>query len=154
MDLTTILDRQAVRFQASAPNKRRLIQQISDHAAMVYGLEASEVFDVLMNREKLGSTGVGRGIAIPHARMSDLNRVIGHFTRVAEPVEFESLDHRPVDLLFTLLAPENEGAEHLKALALVSRTMRNKEICRRLRANAATSPLYSVLTTSHLQRVA
>ena len=95
---------------------------------------------------KLGSTGVGRGVAIPHARFSGLDRVYGFFTRLEKPVDFDSMDREPVDLIFTILAPEKEGAEHLKALALVSRTFRSESTCAKLRSNTDASTLYALLT--------
>ena len=154
MDLTGILDSRAVRILSGAPSKKRLLQIISEHAAEVYDLNAAGVFSALQNRELLGSTGVGRGIAIPHARMAELDRVIGLFTRVVGPVEFASLDHRPVDLVFTLLAPDAEGAEHLKALALVSRTLRDESVCDKLRANDTAITLFTILSEASLRNAA
>ena len=111
----------------------------------VYEFDAENAATALRDRELLGSTGVGRGVAIPHARLADIEEVVGLFSRIQTPVEFDSMDDRPVDLVFTLFAPLNEGAEHLKALALVSRTLRNEDICRKLRANDTPSALYDIL---------
>lgn len=146
MELKAILDPKAVRYTSSVSSKKRLLQDIAEQANAVYGLNAIEVFSALQEREALGSTGVGRGIAIPHARFESMNSVVGMFTRLEKPVDFDSVDHQPVDLVFTLLAPAAEGAEHLKALALVSRTLRDKDVCAKLRANDDEQTLYTVLT--------
>ena len=146
MQLKEILDAKAVRFTSSVSSKKRLLQDIAEQANAVYGLNAIEVFSALQEREALGSTGVGRGIAIPHARFQSMDRVVGMFARLEKPVDFDSVDHQPVDLVFTLLAPAAEGAEHLKALALVSRTLRDKDVCAKLRANDEEATLYTVLT--------
>lgn len=146
MELKAILDQKAVRYTSSVSSKKRLLQDIAEQANAVYGLNAIEVFSALQEREALGSTGVGRGIAIPHARFESMDKVVGMFTRLEKPVDFDSVDHQPVDLVFTLLAPAAEGAEHLKALALVSRTLRDKDVCAKLRANDDEQTLYTVLT--------
>ena len=114
-------------------SKKHLLQELSCHAAQTLGLEEHAVFDVLWEREKLGTTGVGHGIAIPHGRIAGLEAVRGFFVRLATPVAFESADDKPVDLIFMLLAPEDAGADHLHALATVSRTLRDTEFCEKLR---------------------
>jgi PTS system nitrogen regulatory IIA component len=146
MELKEILDQKAVRYTSSVSSKKRLLQDIAEQANAVYGVNAIEVFSALQEREALGSTGVGRGIAIPHARFESMDKVVGMFARLEKPVDFDSVDHQPVDLVFTLLAPAAEGAEHLKALALVSRTLRDKDVCAKLRANDDEQTLYTVLT--------
>tara|TARA_R110002096_G_scaffold113077_6_gene246011 strand:- start:10714 stop:11178 length:465 start_codon:yes stop_codon:yes gene_type:complete len=145
MDLKDIMNADAVRFSPHTSSKKRLLQEISEQAAAVYGLDASEVLGALTEREKLGSTGVGRGVAIPHARFASLDRVYGFFTRLEKPVDFDSMDRQPVDLIFTILAPQKEGAEHLKALALVSRTLRSENTCSKLRANNDAASLFALL---------
>ena len=105
MDMTRILDVNAVRFAPAASSKKRLLQDISEHAQSVHGIAASEVFNALQARENLGTTGVGRGVAIPHARFESIPSILGLFTRLEKPVAFDSLDKQPVDLIFTLLAP-------------------------------------------------
>ncbi|GLQ35501.1 PTS lactose transporter subunit IIC [Amylibacter marinus] len=146
MDLKDIMSSDAVRNLPQASSKKRLLQTISEQAAAVYNLDASEVLGALSERENLGSTGVGHGVAIPHARFESLDRVYGLFTRLDKPVDFDSIDRQPVDLVFTILAPQNEGAEHLKALALVSRTLRAENICTKLRANNDETTLFTLLT--------
>ena len=146
MDLKDIVNAEAVRFSSHTSSKKRLLQEISEQAASVYGLDASDVVAALTEREKLGSTGVGRGVAIPHARFDGLDRVYGFFTRLEKPVDFDSMDRQPVDLIFTILAPQKEGAEHLKALALVSRTLRSENTCSKLSANNDAAARYALLT--------
>jgi len=102
----------------------------------------------------LGATGMGKGIAVPHARMADVDRVIGFFTRLDEAVDFDSVDRQPVDLIFTLLAPEDAGADHLKALARVSRTLRDEATCRKLRSTADGAALYAILTETTASQAA
>jgi PTS system nitrogen regulatory IIA component len=154
MELKDIIDPNAVRYTASVSSKKRILQDIAEQAHAVYGLNAIEVFSALQEREALGSTGVGRGIAIPHARFDSMDRVVGMFTRLEKPVDFDSVDHQPVDLVFTLLAPAAEGAEHLKALALVSRTLRDKDVCSKLRANQQEQTLFTLLTEIKAPRAA
>lgn len=146
MDLKEIMSADAVKFLPQVSSKKRLLQDISEQAALVYGLDASEVLSALTEREKLGSTGVGRGVAIPHARFETLTQVYGFFTRLEKPVDYDAMDRQPVDLIFTILAPQREGAEHLKALALVSRTLRSENNCSKLRANADEATLFALLT--------
>lgn len=154
MELKEILDSNAVKFTSGVSSKKRMLQDIAEQANAVYGLNAIEVFSALQEREALGSTGVGRGIAIPHARFDSMDRVVGMFTRLEKPVDFDSVDHQPVDLVFTLLAPAAEGAEHLKALALVSRTLRDKDVCSKLRANDHEQTLFTLLTEIKAPRAA
>ncbi|PLS22750.1 PTS sugar transporter subunit IIA [Neptunicoccus cionae] len=146
MKMAEILDAKAVRFAAGASSKKRLLQTLSEQAETVYDMKADEVFSALQARENLGTTGVGRGVAIPHARFETLDRIVGLFYRLEKPVNYDSLDRQPVDLIFTLLAPANDSPEHLKALAMVSRTLRSEDNCSKLRANSDPQTLYSILT--------
>ena len=154
MELKDFLDQEAIRFVPQVSSKKRLLQDISEQAASLYGLDAGTVFSALIEREKLGSTGVGRGVAIPHARFEELDRVYGFFTRIEAPVDFESMDRQPVDLVFTILAPQREGADHLKALAVVSRTLRSENNCTNLRANSDEKALFALLTQEDKNRAA
>jgi len=146
MELNEILDKDAVKVLSSVTSKKRLLQEIADQAASVYGMDADTVLNALLERETLGSTGVGKGVAIPHARFDTLTEVRGLFVRLEKPADFDAMDGQPADLIFTILAPAAEGAEHLKALALVSRTMRSENICSKLRSNTDTGAIYSLLT--------
>lgn len=154
IEMSGILDQKAVRFTAGASSKKRLLQDISDHAESVYNVKSADTFLALQARENLGTTGVGRGIAIPHARFETLDKIVGLFFRLEKPVNFDSVDKQPVDLIFTLLAPVNDSPEHLKALALVSRTLRNEDTCAKLRANSQVQTIFSILTDTGASQAA
>ncbi len=146
MDLTQILRPAAVKTVHTVTSKKRLFQELGEIVFSAYGLEAGDVCEALQERESLGPTGVGQGIALPHARLQGVEEVLGVFVRLEKPLDFESVDRQPVDLVFALLAPEDAGVDHLKALALVSRTMRNADLCTKLRANNEPSTLHTMLT--------
>ena len=146
MQLSDLLGADAVKVFAHVTSKKRLFQDLAEIAHAAYGLNASDTLDALQDRETLGPTGVGHGVALPHARLHGLSRVVGVFVRLEKPLDFDAVDRQPVDLVFALFAPKDSGVEHLKALALVSRTMRNPEICIKLRANTAPAALHAVLT--------
>lgn len=146
MEIEDILDLKSVQFDLSATSKKHALQVLSAQAAELTGLTERQIFDVLLEREKLGSTGVGQGIAIPHGRMSELNKIYGLFARLHEPIEFDSVDGEPVDLVFLLLAPESAGADHLKALAKVSRLFRDKKACAQMRQSPGCEHLFDILT--------
>ena len=129
MDLASLLNPQAVRIIADVSSKKRLIQTIADVAAPITGLTASDITSALLERESLGPTGFGKGVALPHARLPGLSGVHGAFIKLDRPVDFDAVDRQPVDLIFALFAPEEAGTEHLKALALVSRTLRDADLC-------------------------
>lgn len=146
MKLSSILKPEAVKVLSTASSKKRLLNELGEIAQAVYGLNATVAVDALIERENLGPTGVGRGVALPHARVAEIDRVIGAFVMLEKPIEFESVDRQPVDLVFALFAPEEDGVEHLKALARVSRMLRNEEVCQMLRANGDSGTLYTILT--------
>jgi PTS system nitrogen regulatory IIA component len=154
MELSEIIGIDAVRAPIKATSKKRLLQDLADMAETVYGLPPAAVYKSLMDRETLGPTGVGRGVAIPHARFPGVSRVLGLFARLEKPVDFESIDRQPVDLVFALLAPEAAGAEHLKALARVSRTLRSDAVCAKLRSTFDPSALYAILTDGKAEQAA
>ncbi|MGH1354156.1 MAG: PTS sugar transporter subunit IIA [Thalassovita sp.] len=149
MELSNILKPEAVRVISSASSKKRLLQELGDLAFSAYGLSAPATVEALLERESLGPTGVGQGVALPHARMPDLESVQGAFLLLEKPVDFDSVDRQPVDIVFSLFAPEEAGVEHLKALALVSRTLREPSLCAKLRANTDATTLYTILTENH-----
>lgn len=124
--MPAILPLDSVHFDLTAKNKRDLLEQISSLGASLSGLHEKVVLDALLQRERLGTTGTGEGVAIPHSRFSNLDRIYGMFIRLSEPVAFEAIDEQPVDLIFTLLVPENAGADHLKALAEIAKMFRDK----------------------------
>lgn len=146
MDLSKLLVPAAVRIVTHMTSKKRLFQELGEVASQAYGLNAAVAIDGLQERESLGPTGVGNGIALPHARLQGLARITGIFIRLEKPLDYESVDRQPVDLIFGLFAPKDSGVDHLKALALVSRTMRDAGVCAKLRANSDPAKLYAILT--------
>src|ERR1700752_1176460 len=126
-------------------SKKQILQELAAKAAELSGQSERTVLETLQQREKLGSTGVGNGIAIPHGKLPKLNKLFGLFARLDRPVDFEALDGQPVDLVFLLLAPETAGADHLKALARVARLLRDADVARKLRASRDAQAIYSVL---------
>ena len=154
MELSKLLNPQAVRVVSQMTSKKRLFQELGEIAAQAYKLNALVAIDGLQERESLGPTGVGHGIALPHARLEDVSNIVGVFLRLEKPLDYDSVDRQPVDLIFGLFAPKDSGVEHLKALALVSRTMRDASICTKLRANADPAKLYAILTESRATNAA
>ncbi len=146
MQLSDILKPGAVKVVSNLTSKKRLFQDLGDLSASIYGLNANTAADALQERESLGPTGVGHGVALPHARIAGVEEVSGVFLRLEKPLDFNSVDRQPVDLIFALFAPLDSGVDHLKALALVSRTLRDPSICAKLRANGDASTLHAVLT--------
>ncbi|MEP2531579.1 PTS sugar transporter subunit IIA [Shimia sp.] len=146
MDLSSILKPEAVKVVTSASSKKRLLQEFGDLAASAYALKASYVVEALQERENLGPTGVGHGVALPHARLESIESVVGAFILLEKPVDFNAVDRQPVDIAFALFAPEEAGVDHLKALAQVSRRLRESAICAKLRANQDAGTLFTILT--------
>lgn len=146
MDISTILSPQAVFQRVKAASKKKLITEIAGFAATTSGMDADKVFESLWQREKLASTGVGHGVAIPHGRMAKLDKIVGLFVHLESAIDFEAIDSAPVDLVFALLTPVEAGADHLKALAQISRLMRSASVCEKLRAASDRSQLYALLT--------
>lgn len=154
MDFNRLLKPEAVKVLTSASSKKRLMQDLGDLAEQAYGLKSGHVLDALLAREALGPTGVGHGIALPHARLDGLDTVVGAFVLLDKPIDFNAVDRQPVDVAFALFAPEDAGVEHLKALALVSRTLRDPGICAKLRANPNPSTLHTILTSAESEQAA
>ena len=148
MDLADILSQDAVLPPLNSANKKQALLDLADAAGKLTGLEPRDIFDALLQRERLGSTGLGRGIAIPHVKLKSLKRIVCLFARVATPIAFDSHDDEPVDLVFLLLAPEHAGGDHLKALARISRLVREPATLDKLRAAPDTAALYAVLAAS------
>jgi nitrogen PTS system EIIA component len=146
MDLADLIAPEGVYPALKAKTKKQALQDVAQKASALTGIDARDIFDTLLQRERLGSTGVGRGIAIPHGRLPALKRIVTVFARLDEPIDFEALDNEPVDLIFLLLAPEHAGADHLKALARISRLLREPSTIERLRNSRDRAALYSVLT--------
>ena len=129
MEINDLISTEVVVAHLKATSKKQVLQDLSRRASEATGLNEREIFDVIMDRERLGTTGVGNGIAIPHGNLPELERLHGIFARLEQPVDFQSIDDRPVDLIFPLLAPESAGADHLKALAKFSRILRDVSTC-------------------------
>ena len=154
MEINNLLGPEGVIADLKATSKKQALQELARRAAEISGLHERTVFDVLMEREKLGTTGVGNGIAIPHGKLPNLDRLHGLFARLGQPIDFQAIDERPVDLIFVLLAPESAGADHLKALARVSRLLRDKATRDKLRGTDNAEALYAILTASKEERAA
>jgi PTS system nitrogen regulatory IIA component len=147
MEISDLLQPDAV-VTLKASSKKQVLQELAAKAAQITGESERKIFDTLVERERLGTTGVGNGVAIPHGKLSELKSLQGVFARLEKPIDFEAIDDHPVDLVFLLLAPEQAGADHLKALARVSRLLRDPSNCDKLRGASSTDALYMVLTQS------
>ena len=145
MNIESLLDRRAITPKVSASSKRQALSLVAEMAARRFDLDAGDVLDALMAREAVGSTGVGAGVAVPHARLKTLDRMRGVFLRLETPVEFDAVDNQPVDLIFALLAPETAGSEHLQALARVARLLRRAELREQLRQAHSADAVYALL---------
>jgi nitrogen PTS system EIIA component len=154
IELAEILSPGAVVLDVKAGSKRQVLRTLAERVAEAHGLEAGTVLDALLNREKLGTTGIGDGLAIPHAKLDELDRLVGVFARLETPVSFEALDDEPVDLVFLLLAPTDAAADHLKALARVARIFRDEALCSALRRAATSSAAFDLLVGRQQPRAA
>ncbi|WP_338549553.1 PTS sugar transporter subunit IIA [Roseovarius phycicola] len=148
MQFSEILKPEAIRVFSSISSKKRLLHELGAIAEAAYGLDQTRAVEALLEREALGPTGVGHGVALPHARLDGTDKVVGAVLHLDSPIDFSSVDRQPVDLVFALFAPKDAGVEHLKALALVSRTLRDTSICAKLRANNDPATLYAIITES------
>ena len=146
MEIVDILIPDGIVANLKVSSKKQALQELAQRAATITGAQERAIFDVLLERERLGTTGVGSGIAIPHGKLSDIDKLHGIFARLDVSVDFEAIDEQPVDLIFLLLAPEEAGADHLKALARVSRLLRDKAICEKLRGAEEADALFALLT--------
>src|SRR5215470_4883807 len=146
MEIAELLRPDGVLPRLKAANKKQALQELANRAARIAGAHERAIFDVLLERERLGTTGVGHGIAIPHGKLPQLTRLHGVFARLEQGIDFDAIDEQPVDLIFLLLAPETAGADHLKALARVSRLLRDQAVCAKLRGTENADALYALLT--------
>lgn len=153
MEIANLLSADAVISNLKATGKKQALQELAAAAARITGHDEREIFDTLLERERLGTTGIGHGIAIPHGKLRGLDHLYGIFARLERPIDFDAIDDEPVDLVFVLLAPETAGADHLKALARVSRLLRDRSLCEKLRGSDSRDALFAILTeqtaTSH-----
>jgi len=156
MEISDLLAVESVIADFRVTSKKQALQEISRHAADISGQDERAIFDILLEREQLGTTGVGDGLAIPHGRLPGLEKIHGFFARLEKPIDFDSIDDRPVDLIFLLLVPEGAGADHLKALARISRILRSPSFCEKLRGANNRDALFALLSQApearpHLQ---
>ena len=154
MELFEILKPEAVKVLGKVSSKKRLFHDIADIASDAYSVDPEAAIAALQAREALGPTGVGDGIALPHARLPEVDIVTGVFLRLETPIEFDAVDRKPVDLIFCLFAPEGAGVAHLKALALVARSLRDADLVSKLRANTDPALLYTILTDTRSSQAA
>nr|AAC46372.1 nitrogen regulatory IIA protein [Vibrio cholerae] len=145
MQLSEVLSLDCSKSAVQCSSKKRALEIISEIAALHTGQNATELFECMLSREKMGSTGIGNGIAIPHARMSDSENAVAVLLQCEEPIEFDSIDNRPVDLLFALLVPEDQCKEHLKTLACMAERLNDKQILKQLRNAASDQELYNIM---------
>ena len=146
MQIADLLSPERVLPSIKPKDKKQLLQLLAERTAQLSSVPERRIYETLLERERLGTTGVGQGIAIPHGRLGDIKKIMGVFARLETPIEYEAVDNQPVDLVFMLLAPEGAGADHLKALARVSRLLRNQAACEKLRGAATAEALYAILT--------
>lgn len=146
IDFSDIIAPDGVDAALTATSKKSLFSQLSAAGARVTGLDAKDILLVLNEREKVGSTGFGGGVAIPHGRLPGISRVAGYFARLTAPLQYQSVDLLPVDMVFLLLSPPDAGADHLKVLARVSRALRDKQILAKLRGARSRDAIYALLT--------
>lgn len=146
MSLADLIAQGSVLHALNVNSKKQVLQILSEAAALETGLPDREIFDVILQRERLGSTGVGNGIAIPHGKLPKLDRIVGFVAKLQEPIDFEALDDQPVDMVFMLLAPEDAGADHLKALSKIARVLRDKNLVEKLRGAQSEAAIYALLT--------
>ena len=154
MDLSALLNPAAVKVVGAPLTRKRLLQELAEIARDVYGLNVPQTVDALQERESLGPTGVGQGVALPHGRIEGLDQVFGVFLRLEKPLDFDSADRQPVDLVFALFTARDAGVAHLKALAAVSRTLRDPDIRAKLRANSDPAALHAILTEMRASQAA
>ena len=155
MKMNDILSKEAIKTKIKVANKKQLLQEIANVASEHIGVPNMSIAKSLQQREILGPTGIGNGVAIPHVKIRGLTKIYGFFSSLERPIDFEAADKQPVDLIFTLLAPENnKGTEHLKALAMVSRVFNDKNIRAKLRSSENTDSLFAILTINEDSKAA
>lgn len=148
MPITDLVAPGAILPALKVTSKKQALQELSAHAAKLTGLDERAIFEVLLQRERLGTTAAGSGVAIPHGKLANLDHIFGLFARLERPIDFEAMDGQPVDLIVLLLAPEGAGADHLKALARIARMLRDQDIAAKLRGSRDAQALYAVLALS------
>lgn len=144
MHFNDIIKPESIIPSLKVSSKKQALQELANCAAIITSIQERDIFDVLIERERLGTTGVGNGVAIPHGKLPELKNLQGFFARLENPINFDSIDDRPVDLIFLLLAPEEAGADHLKALAKVSRILRDEKMCEKLRGSNSSEAIFAM----------
>lgn len=154
MELQELVPLEAVIPALKVSSKKQALQELAKYAVNLTGLKERDIFDVIQEREKLGTTGVGQGVAIPHGKLDDLDKLYGVFARIDQPIDFDSIDGQPVDLVFLLLAPASAGADHLKMLAKVSRLLRDKATCDKIRKAEGADAIHALLAAQETSSAA
>ena len=154
MALADLLQQDAIIPSLKVNSKKQLLQELAARASKLTGVPEREIFDVILQRERLGSTGVGHGVAIPHGKLNSISSIKGVFARLENAVDFEALDDEPVDLVFLLLAPEGAGADHLKAPSRIARVLRDQELVNKLRRTDSASAIYAFLNEEQASNAA
>jgi len=149
MDISNLIDMDTIFPKLKVSSKKQLIQELGNIAKNSIKRPVHEIATILMERERLGSTGVGHGVAIPHGRFAELNKICGIFAKLEKPINYDALDNQPVDLVFLLLVPEEAGASHLKALAKISRVLRDQSVCEKLRGTDSGDAIYAILNSAN-----
>lgn len=154
MDLSDLIEVPAIMPALKANSKKQLLQLLSERASAIAGIPEREIFDTILQRERLGSTGVGNGIAIPHGKLAGVKQISGVFARLETPIDFEALDDQPVDLVFLLLAPEGAGADHLKALSRIARVLRDADTVAKVRGTQDATAIHALLSETQGSKAA
>lgn len=146
MEISELLTINHIIANPSISSKKQALEELASKSADVTGIKEREIFDVLLQREKLGTTGIGNGIAIPHGRIRDLDKIYGMFFKLKQPIDFDAIDEQPVDLIFLLLAPESHGADHLRTLSKVTRALRDPQLCQKIRGCQSSDAILALLS--------
>ncbi|MBU0584526.1 MAG: PTS IIA-like nitrogen regulatory protein PtsN [Alphaproteobacteria bacterium] len=154
MDLSDLIEVPAIMPALKANSKKQLLQLLAERASAITGIPEREIFDTILQRERLGSTGVGNGIAIPHGKLGGVEQISGVFARLETPIDFEALDDQPVDLVFLLLAPEGAGADHLKALSRIARVLRDADTVAKVRGTRDATAIHALLSETQGSKAA
>lgn len=147
MEINDILESTSVLADLKISSKKQLLQELAAAGSKLTGIDSQHIFETLLDREQLGSTGVGNGVAIPHGKIADMEKIVGVFAHLSKPVSFDAVDDQPVDIVFMLLAPEGSGADHLKALSRIARVLRNQSLLKSIRGAHDADAIYSLLTS-------
>lgn len=147
MEINDIIDSTSVLADLKVNSKKQLLQELSEAGSKIIGMESQKIFETLLDREQLGSTGVGNGVAIPHGKIAGMEKIVGVFAQLNKPVSFDAVDDQPIDIAFMLLAPVGSGADHLKALSRIARLLRNQNMLASIRGSADADAIYALLTS-------